>query len=77
MPLLPEGFHDTPWFKAAAIYWDANEAKGAAVRSTRFMNKYKQDIIDLNMNYSTPTTSMVLDDGEYEIITNPNLNITI
>lgn len=73
MPILPEDFHNTPWKKAAQVYWE-KEADGRAVP---FMNGYMSDLADLVRTWSSPTTSMVIDDGDEQQIINPNLVISL
>jgi len=78
MPLLPEPFHDTPWYRASATYWQTNVSEGSAMRSANYLAKYNQDIKDLERTWSSPTTSMVIDDGrEDDSIINPNLRISL
>lgn len=73
MPLLPEAFHDTPWKGASAMYWEKEmDPRGASFRAS-----YDEDILNLVRSYSSPTTGMVLDDGEDVDILNPNLTIRI
>lgn len=74
-PLLPDGYHETPWKYAAAMYW-AKEDDGAE-RSAAFMNSYKEDVAGLVAGYSAPTTRMVIDDGKQRDIINPNLTISL
>jgi len=73
MPLLPESFHDTPWKMAASLYW----GKEADSRSVFYLNQYSQDLKDINTSYSSPTTSMVIDDGQDDDIINPNLTLML
>lgn len=74
IPLLPEEFHDTPVFKAAATYWykEADTERGNA-----FMEKYKADVEILVRYKTTAVTDPVIDDGEDRMIINPNLTVTI
>lgn len=83
MPLLPEAYQDLPWIYAAGVYWE----KEADARGATFMRRHGTfgqggtlptgRIADLVKNWSSPNTSMVLDDGEDKGYINPNLTITI
>lgn len=73
MPILPEEYHDTPVFKAAATYW---YKEGDATRADKLMEKYKIDLAALTSQRPGPVTDLVLDDGESdEGIINPNLTV--
>jgi hypothetical protein len=75
MPLLPENYHDVPWEAAAAIYWGKED--DSKNRSTLFKSDHDAKVKEMMMNYSSPSTDMVIDDGrEYSII-NPNLTINL
>jgi len=74
MPLLPEVFHDTPAYLAAATYW---EVQGDNKRSSSFRAKYERDKVSLLAQYSSYITDVVLDDGEDTQFTNPNLYISL
>jgi hypothetical protein len=83
MPLLPEAYHDLPWIFAAGMYWD----KEADARGQKLLQHHGNfgeagikptgRVADLVRNWSTATTSMILDDGYNQGIINPNLTITI
>lgn len=74
MPLLPETFHDTPVYKAAATYWyrAGERAKGDA-----YMETHKSQLAELLLQWSDRSTNMVLDDGDDTPIGNPNLFVTL
>lgn len=74
MPLLPENFHDTPVYKAAATYWyrAGEKAKGDADMET-----HKSQLAELLLQWSDRSTNMVLDDGSDDSIINPNLVISL
>ena len=74
MPLLPEAFHDTPAFKAAATYW---YTEGDTKRGDAFMKKYTADITDLETDYTAFITDPVVDDGGEFAMINPNLTISL
>ncbi len=73
MPLLPEAFHQTPWKMAASEYWSKEGDK----RAILYQNEYNAELKELVKNWSSPTTSMVIDDGRDHQIINPNLVIEI
>jgi len=83
MPLLPEAYHDMPPLHAAGLYWSKeNDNRGPA-----FLAQHGSfgdggglptgRIADLVKNWSSPTTSFVIDDGERENTINPNLVISL
>ena len=72
MPLLPEAFHETPVKRAASQYWSI---QGESARSLMYERQYKDDIAELIRNWSNASTDMVIDDGRYQRIINPNLDI--
>jgi hypothetical protein len=74
MPLLPEIFHDTPVYGAAAIYW---YRAGERAKADAYKKKHDDDMAELLLNWSSPNTNMVLDDGDDFNITNPNLVISL
>lgn len=74
MPLLPETFHETPIKRATSHYW---AAQGESQRALIYERQYKDDIIQLEKQWSSPTTSMVIDDGRPDEIINPNLTISL
>lgn len=83
MPLLPEAYHDLPWIKSAGRYWE----KEADARGVTFLANHGNfgeggglptgRIADLVKNWSSPNTSMVLDDGLGNKIINPNLTVML
>lgn len=73
MPLLPENFHDTPWAKSAALYWE----KETDPRGATFEAKYAQDVKDLVVAWSAPGGDFVIDSGDDPSIINPNLVIRL
>ena len=73
MPLLPESFQDLPWIHATADYWATEDDQ----RALYFKNKYEEKLKDLIVTWSSPTTDMVIDDGEDRDIINPNLVISL
>lgn len=74
MPLLPEAFHETPVKRAVSQYFaqqrDFNMAK-------LYEQQYNTDLATLVKTWSSPTTSMVLDDGRESDFVNPNLVISL
>jgi hypothetical protein len=74
MPLLPEDFHDTPVFAAAATFW---YKEGNTTEGDKFMVKYDRNISTLINDYSSAVSDLVLDSGEERQQINPNLTITI
>lgn len=83
-PLLPEAYHDLPWLYAAGKYWE-KEADSRGLAFLRQHGSFGEQgsppsgrIADLVKNWSTPNTSMVLDDGrDHNDIINPNLTISL
>ena len=83
MPLLPEAYHDLPWAYAIGQYW----IKEGDSRGPVFISQHGSfgeggrlatgRIAELVRNWSSPTTGMVIDDGDNHEILNPNLTITI
>lgn len=73
MPLLPEDFHDTPWARAAEIYWE----KESDPRGLSFKKKYDNDVGDLVRTWSSPGGDYVIDTGDDPAIINPNLVIRL
>lgn len=73
MPLLPEDYHDLPWLSAASDYW----SKESDNRADRFQTKHDTKLAQMTRSYSSPTTSLVIDDGGDDEILNPNLTISI
>lgn len=74
MPLLPESFHDMIWKGAAAEYW---AREGDAKRTQLYEGQYVNSKKELEKTWSSPTTSMVIDDGRPDEIINPNLTISL
>jgi len=75
MPILPEAFHETPIKRAVSQYW---AQQGEMTRSLMYEKQYNTDIETLVKMWSSPTTSMVIDDGlEDDSIINPNLRISL
>ena len=72
-PLLPSAFHDMPWLSAAGDYW----SKETDDRADYYISKYATLDKLLEKSWSTPTGSMVIDDGRSDEIINPNLTISI
>lgn len=72
MPLLPEAFHETPVKRAVSQYW-AQQLNSS--QSLMYERQYKDSVAELIRNWSNPTTDMIIDDGRYQPIINPNLNI--
>ena len=73
MPLLPDSFHDTPWAKAAQMYWMKEDDE----RSAGFESKYDADIFDLIRTWSAPGGDYVIDTGDDPQIINPNVVIRL
>lgn len=74
MPLLPEAFHEMPWWSAAADYWGKElDMK----RADFFQKKHDAKFKLLSNTWSSPTTDMVIDDGDPQSIENPNLTISL
>lgn len=74
MPLLPEGFHEMPWWSAAADYWGKETDMK---RSDFFQKKHDAKFKLLANTWSSPDTDMVIDDGMEQSIENPNLTISL
>ena len=75
MPILPEAFHETPIKRAVSQYW---AQQGDINKSLMYEKQYNTDIATLVKMWSSPTTSMVIDDGrEDDSIINPNLRISL
>lgn len=74
MPLLPEDFHDTPVYAAAATYW---YKEGQIGEGDKMTEKHRMNVAKLITDYSSGISDPVLDDGEDRIIVNPNLTISI
>jgi len=74
MPLLPEAFHETPVKRALSNYW---AQQGESVRALMYERQYKDDLVQLAKNWSSPTTDMVIDNGRDDQIINPNLVISL
>lgn len=78
MPILPEEYHDTPVFRAAATYWlrkkDSNTAQN-------YMAKYEADKAALITQRTAPITDLVVDagwdDADLLLNTNPNLYVNL
>lgn len=73
MPLLPEDFHDTPWARAAQMYWQKEDDERAA----GFEKKYDDDVADLIHAWSAPGSNFVIDTGDDPQIINPNVVIRL
>lgn len=83
MPLLPEAFHDLPWLYAAGQYW----IKEADSRGPDFLTLHGNigggsiqstgKVKILEKTWTSPTTSLVIDDGGDHSIYNPNLTISL
>lgn len=76
MPLLPETFHSTIVWKAAAQYWFV---EGSVTKAREFENKWKQDVTTLISQYTSEISDPVLEEsasGELNII-NPNLVVNL
>lgn len=73
-PLLPEEFHDTPVYKAAANYW---YKESDIERGDSFMKKYDADIDVIKKMKTGPMTDLVIDDGANATILNPNLTVSL
>ena len=76
IPILPEEFHDTPVYKAAATYW---YEEGDTTRGDKYMEKYKSDVAVLLTQKLATVSDPVLDEGIYggmDMI-NPNLTISL
>lgn len=73
MPLLPEDFHDTPWARAAQIYWTKEDDERAAM----FEKKYDGDVAQLVRTWSAPGGVYVIDTGDDPQIINPNVVIRL
>ena len=73
MPLLPESFQNLPWYKAAAVYW----AKEDESRAASFESMHGTMLKQLKDSWLSPTTDMVIDDGDDNSIVNSNLTISL
>jgi hypothetical protein len=74
MSYLPDEFHDTPVYKAAATYW-FKEADMA--RAEAFQGKYQADIDTYQKMKTSPVSDLVVDDGMPRNIINPNLTVQL
>lgn len=74
MPLLPETFQDTPWRYAAWDYWHKENNDD---RAEEYKTSYNEDIANLQNAYGSPSTDMVIDNGDDANIINPNLVIRL
>lgn len=74
MPELPESFHATPVYSAAAVYWIQNLN---VAKSEMYKKKFDEDILSLVRQYSSESSDMVLDSGDRQEILNPNLTLTL
>ena len=75
MPLLPEPFHATPVYKAAATYWytEGNKTKG-----DNFMVLHKDGMDTLKTQYTSESSDPVVDEGiRQKRIINPNLAFSL
>ncbi len=73
MPLLPEAFHDLPEIYGAFRYWSKENDKRADV----FKSLLTEGLSNLFTTYGLNDLSMVIDDGEFRDLLNPNLTITL
>jgi hypothetical protein len=83
MPLLPEAFQDLPWLYAAGQYW----IKESDNRGPDFLTLHGNigagsvpstgKVALLEKAWSSATTNLVIDDGEDNIMLNPNLTINL
>lgn len=85
MPLLPEAFHDLPWWWAAGTYWTGeNDSRGA-----RYLEMHGEigqppmvpstgRVRALERAYGSQTSDPVLDSGIWDTpILNPNITISL
>ena len=83
MPLLPEAYHDLPWLYASGVYWEKeSDDRGPAMLARH--GSFGENgglptgrIKQLVTAWSSPNTSMVIDDGDDREIINPNLTVTL
>ncbi len=73
LPLLPDGFQDLPWILAAADYWD----KEADPRGDKYREQAADSFRNLERQYGSGITDLVLDEGIGRTIINPNLTIRL
>jgi len=83
MPLLPEAFHDLPWLWSAGVYWQ----KEADERGEKYLithgnigsgsNPSTGRVKLLESSWSSPTTDLVIDDGQDYAVLNSNLTISL
>ena len=73
MPLLPDGFHDLPWILAAADYWEKELDERGALYRSQAADSFK----NLERQYGSGITDLVLDEGIGRTIINPNLTIRL
>jgi len=74
MPLLPEAFHDLPEIYGAYRYWTKEKDK---TRAAEFKGMLQDGVSTLFSTYGFNDLSMVLDSGDDEMVTNPNLTISL
>lgn len=85
MPLLPEAFHELPWYKAIGEYWiKEGDSRGARYLEMHgeFPSRHRPasgKIANLIKAYSSPTTDMITDEGYIndEELINPNLTVSL
>ena len=73
MPALPEAFHDLPEIYAAYRYW----LKEKDDRAVGFKDMLVDGVSLLFSSYGFNDLSMVLDDGEEDLLVNPNLVVRL
>lgn len=73
MPLLPESYHDLPEIYAAYRYW----LKEDDTRAEKFKLLLLEGQSELFTSYGFSDLSMVLDSGDEDEATNPNLYINL
>lgn len=71
MTVLPEGYEMLAIYKSAIYYFTGKDQE----KVTRFTDLYKELYQDLEREYGSKTTSVVLEDDDYSF-NNPNLYIT-
>jgi len=69
--LIPEKYQLGPVYYAASQYWRQNGNQGQADRYAQMFQATLEKLID---DEATKTTSVVIDDGSYSLLVNPNLN---
>lgn len=69
---MPENYQVVPLYYAIAEYW---EKEGDVTRANYYRSKYETNLTLFRDEYQRRTTDLVIDDGGYNPIINPNLDM--